>query len=96
MKTYYFCFYEAANPADTHRLADLFESEQDTIAGINASYKHALEQGYDSKDETWAVICNRRTKNFNDKGEFMSETKERSVCCYVQYSFYEEAFVEVH
>lgn len=92
MKRIFSC-YEIKSPDDNYGLVGSFETVAEALFHINRSYQHAKSLGYDNSYEKWVIVCVERVKEFNSKGEFVKEEITRFVSDYVEYSFYNDAYL---
>ena len=89
-------FYEIKSRNFAYGLIGQFNSEEEALTEINASYERAKGQGFDNRHEKWSIVCVDWAREFNDNGEFLKEEITRFVVDFVEFSTYEEKFVFVY
>jgi hypothetical protein len=91
-----FEYFEIRSTNDNYGLVGRFDTTEQVLEEINRSYKQALENGYDNKNNKWIIVCNQVSKEFDDSGLFLKEETCRFIIEHVEFSFYDNAFVFVY
>ena len=89
-------YYEIKSPCGHYGLCGTFESTDDALAEINASYIRALERGYDNKHERWSIVCVKVVRTFLENGDFYKEETTRTLVNTTEFDEYTNTFEFQH
>lgn len=88
--------YEIKSPCDHYGLCGTFETADEALAEINASYLRAKDEGYDNRNKRWAIICVKTVRTFLENGEFYKEETVRTRVATAEFDEYTNAFELPH
>jgi hypothetical protein len=71
-------FYEIKSPGDHYGLCGRFDTIDEALAEINATYVRALENGYDNKHERWFINSVKIVTSFLENGDFIGDEISRT------------------
>lgn len=82
MKTEWF---EVRASNDSHCLGYNYQTPEQALEEINASYLKAKEQGYDNRDNQWMIVFVQLEKKVDENGQFLAEDRKRTLHCKVKF-----------
>lgn len=91
-----FFYYEIKSTDGHYGLCGTFETTDDALAEINASYIRALERGYDNRHEKWAIICVNTVITSLENGDFFKEETTRTRVTTAEFDEYTNSFEFPH